>query len=268
MSTRANSRAIIAAVAVTVLWSSSWVLIRWGLDDHGLRPVGFAGLRYGVASLVLLGWVMARPALRSSLAGISWRDFARLSGLGLVFYTITQGAQFVAIDNQPAATTSLVLSTTPLVVSVVSRRLLGEAPTAGQIVGTAFIAGGALAYFSGELGSTPRTDRLADRTGGYCGGRPGGARRQQGRTSAAHGGDRDKHGSGCNGTGSCRHRNGGAALSRVGRVGPRGLAGDRQHDCRVHLVELEPATPVGHGVGGDQQHDAGSDRPVGMGLPR
>lgn len=150
-----HHRAALAALLVTVLWSSSWVLIRWGLDDHGLRPVGFAGLRYGLAAVVLAGWVLSRPHRRRALQLLTGRDMSRLAGLGVVFYTLTQGAQFVAIDNQPAATTSLILSLTPLMVSFVSNRLLGEAPGTRQIVGSALIAAGALAYFSGSLGFTP-----------------------------------------------------------------------------------------------------------------
>lgn len=149
-----HRRAALAAVAVTVLWSSSWVLIRWGLDDHGLRPVGFAGLRYGMAAAVLAGWVLTRPRHRQALRTLSGGQFGRLAVLGVVFYTLTQGAQFVAIDNQPAATTSLILSLTPLAVSFVSNRLLGEAPSRRQILGSALIAAGALAYFAGSLGFT------------------------------------------------------------------------------------------------------------------
>lgn len=150
-----HARAVVTAIGVTVLWSSSWVLIRWGLDDHGLRPVGFAGLRYGLAALLLATWVSTRPDLRAQLRRLTPGDLGRLGALGLVFYSITQGAQFVAIESQPAATTSLILSTTPLVVSVISRRLLGEPPTTGQVGGAALIAAGALAYFAGDLGFTP-----------------------------------------------------------------------------------------------------------------
>ncbi|MGH8912365.1 MAG: DMT family transporter [Acidimicrobiia bacterium] len=154
MSDPNRRRAMALALLVTVLWSSSWILIRWGLDDHGLRPLGFAGLRYGLAALVVTGWVAARPTLRKAASHLDLREVATLGGLGVIFYSLTQGAQFVAIDSQPAATTSLVLSATPLLVSVASRRLLGEPPTGRQIVGSVLIAGGALAYFAGDLGFT------------------------------------------------------------------------------------------------------------------
>ena len=42
----------------------------------------------------------------------------RLALLGVVFYAINQGAVFVAVDGLTVATTSLVLSLTPLLVTV------------------------------------------------------------------------------------------------------------------------------------------------------
>lgn len=155
MEPKSDRRALALALVVTVLWSSSWILIRWGLDDHGLRPLGFAGLRYSAAAVVLGAWVAARPRARQAIKGLTWRAIGHLLALGVVFYTLTQGAQFVAIDSQPAATTSLVLALTPLVVGLISRRLLGEPPSSRQLAGTAVIFGGALAYFSGALGFTP-----------------------------------------------------------------------------------------------------------------
>ena len=54
--------AIALALLVTFLWSTSWILIRWGLDDEELAPLGFAAMRYGLAAAVLLGWVITRPS--------------------------------------------------------------------------------------------------------------------------------------------------------------------------------------------------------------
>jgi drug/metabolite transporter (DMT)-like permease len=82
------------------------------------------------------------------------RSWLTLSLLGLVFIAVAQGAQFVAIDSQPAATTSLILSLTPLLVACVSNVTLRERPGPKQVAGTALIVIGALAYFSGELGFT------------------------------------------------------------------------------------------------------------------
>ena len=41
-----HRRAIVLAIIVTFLWSSSWVMVRWAIDDHGMSPILGAGLRY------------------------------------------------------------------------------------------------------------------------------------------------------------------------------------------------------------------------------
>ncbi|MBK5266459.1 MAG: EamA family transporter, partial [Acidimicrobiia bacterium] len=63
----------------------------------------------------------------------------RVIALGVVMYALTQGAQFVAIDNQPAATTSLVLSLTPLLVAGFAAISLGEIPAGRQVVGAVLV---------------------------------------------------------------------------------------------------------------------------------
>lgn len=149
-----HTRALLLALFVTMLWASSWVLIRWGLEDEGLRPVTFAGIRYLLAAILLAGVTAGTPSARSAIARMRTRSWATLSMLGIVFVALAQGAQFVAIDSQPAATTSLVLSLTPLLVAGVSSLTIGERPGARQVMGAAFIVIGAIAYFLGDLGFT------------------------------------------------------------------------------------------------------------------
>lgn len=150
----AHRRALLLAVLVTFLWSSSWVLIRWALDDHGMTPLLGAGLRYLMACGVLAAVVAVRPADRRALRTIGRRDVGVLLLLGLLFYAVTQGAQVIAIASQPAATTSLVLSFTPLLVALVAQVSLGERPTPLQVLGGAVIGLGAALYLSGDLGMT------------------------------------------------------------------------------------------------------------------
>lgn len=146
--------AIGIALFVTVLWSSSWVLIRWGLDGEGLPPLTFAALRYAMASMFVIGWVLSREREAANPKTMGRGTILGLAGLGVVMYTLTQGAQFVAIDNQPAATTSLVLSLTPLLVAGLSVVSLHETPTIRQLAGTVLVVVGAWLYFAGDLGAT------------------------------------------------------------------------------------------------------------------
>lgn len=152
--TRQHRAAVVTAIVVTILWASSWVIIRIGLDDAGLKPVTFAGLRYGLAALLLMAVVMVQPVRRAELRSMPSSHLARLALLGVVFVAITQGALFVAIAHQPAATSSLVLSMTPLLVAALSRRTLAEAAAPTQVVGALLVAAGAGLYFSGSLGAT------------------------------------------------------------------------------------------------------------------
>jgi len=151
---RSHTWAIATALLVTVLWSSSWVLIRVGLDDEALEPVTFAGLRYSLAAAALLAWVLPRHKSRAELLTLRASTWRYLLVLGVVFYAITQGAQFVAIDAQPAATTSLMLAPTPLLVAVLSQRSIGERVDARQVAGALLIVIGATVFFAGDLGAT------------------------------------------------------------------------------------------------------------------
>jgi drug/metabolite transporter (DMT)-like permease len=78
----------------------------------------------------------------------------RLVLLGIVMYALTQAAQFVALAEQPAATTSLVLSMTPLLVAAGAAITLAEVPTRAQVAGVVLVASGAVLYFAGDLGAT------------------------------------------------------------------------------------------------------------------
>jgi len=152
--TTSHLGAIGIALLVTVLWSSSWILIRWGLDGEELQPITFAALRYGLAAVLLGGWVVFHRPLRASVSSIDRSMAVGLIVLGAVFYGATQGAQFVALDNQPATTTSLVLSLTPLLVAGFAARSLSETASIRQLLGAALVAIGAWFYFAGELGAT------------------------------------------------------------------------------------------------------------------
>jgi drug/metabolite transporter (DMT)-like permease len=146
-----HTRAALQALLVTFLWSTSWVLIKIGLDDLDLAPLSFAGLRYVLAALVLLplAWPALRRLGRSRLRGA---PLGRVMLLGLLLYAVTQGAQFAALVHLPAVAVALVLSTTPVWIALVSRR--GSEPaTRRQFGGAAILVIGAAIYFGPlELG--------------------------------------------------------------------------------------------------------------------
>jgi len=137
-------RAVFQALLVTFLWSTSWVLIKIGLED--IPALTFAGLRYSLAFLCLLPFAL-RPAHLKPLRYLSGQRWVRLVVLGLLFYAVTQGAQFVGLDYLPSVTVSLLLNFTTIVVALLSIPLLAERLTALQWCGVLINIIGALIYF-------------------------------------------------------------------------------------------------------------------------
>lgn len=144
---RLHLSAVLTAVFVTGLWSLSWVLITWGLDN--VPPLSFAGLRYALAALVLSP-LLLRASARARLGALSGGDWAVLIAFGLVQYGVTQGCQFLALSLLPPTTLSLMLSFTPALVAVLGALLLGERLDGAQIVGVAVFVGGACLYFAAK----------------------------------------------------------------------------------------------------------------------
>lgn len=138
--------AVLQAVFVTVLWASSWVLIKLGLRAE-LPALTFAGLRYVLAFLCLLPFILLNPANRSAIRSLTSKEWSRLALLGLVFYTLTQGSQFLSLAYLPAAMISLLLNLTPLVVGLFGILFLGEYPTRRQWLGLVLTIIGVAIFF-------------------------------------------------------------------------------------------------------------------------
>jgi drug/metabolite transporter (DMT)-like permease len=117
--------AALQALLVTFLWSTSWVLIKIGLKD--MPALTFAGLRYSLAFVCLLPFAL-RPNGRAALRRLKPRQWLLLIVLGLTFYTIVQGAQFLGLAYLPAASVSLTLNFTAVVVAIMGVMWLNEPP--------------------------------------------------------------------------------------------------------------------------------------------
>ncbi|NMC78867.1 MAG: EamA family transporter [Chloroflexi bacterium] len=136
--------AVLQALLVTFLWSTSWVLIKIGLAE--LPALTFAGLRYVLAFLSLLPVFMHSHG-QAALRRISRAQWLRLLLLGITFYTLTQGAQFLSLAYLPAVTVNMLLSFTSVLVALAGMLLLAERPSGLQWAGVAVSIGGALLFF-------------------------------------------------------------------------------------------------------------------------
>ena len=138
-------KAVMIALFVTVLWASSWVIIKFGLEE--IPPLTFAGLRYAVAAGILMAFLIGNHDSRIAIRKMRRHDVGILAGYGIVFVAITQGAQFVGLNLLDAIAVSLLLNMTPLLVLVIGIIILKEIPTAKQIGLVIVGIGGVLIYF-------------------------------------------------------------------------------------------------------------------------
>jgi len=139
-----NLKAILLALFVTFLWSTSFIIIKWGLNE--IPPLTFAGLRYFMAFICLFPFIFKKQNL-AELKKLDLQISLKLFRLGVLFYFFTQGAQFLGLYFLPAVTVSLLLNLTPIIVAVLAIYLISETPSFLQWFGMLLFIGGILVYF-------------------------------------------------------------------------------------------------------------------------
>ncbi|MBC8377222.1 MAG: DMT family transporter [FCB group bacterium] len=136
--------AVLQALLVTFLWSTSFIIIKWGLAD--IPPITYAGLRYFLAFLCFLPFIFKKKYV-DEIKGLSVRQWYKLLLLGFVFYTLTQGTQFLGLSLLPAVSVSLMLNFTPIVVAIMGIVFINEIPSRLQWSGAVIFLIGIIFYF-------------------------------------------------------------------------------------------------------------------------
>ena len=144
---RQHAMAVLQGLLVTFLWSTSWILVKIGLDDLALPPLSFAGLRYALAAAILLPFGIRAMRTAHAAAPLSGRLLVRVAIYGLLFVAIAQGAQFAALAVLPATAVSLILSSIPVWVALIALAGKSERASLGQAAGIGVLTVGALLYF-------------------------------------------------------------------------------------------------------------------------
>jgi len=153
-----HTSAIFIALLVTFLWSTSFIIIKLGLGE--IPPLTYAGLRYTIAFICLLPFALRKERIEE-IKKLEKRDWQKLIALGFIFYTFTQGTQFLGLSLLPAVTVSLILNFTPVVVAVMGIFLLSEIPSTRQWFGAIlFIVGVMVYFFPADLSATKITGLL------------------------------------------------------------------------------------------------------------
>ena len=148
--TTVESRRLIAlgeSLLVTLIWSSTFVIVKIGLETLG--PLTIAGLRYFLGAVVLLPFLIKRQSLKTPISKELW---LRLILIGVSAYTIGNGALFWGLKYVPATTGSFLMSLIPLLVLAGGALLLREIPTGWQIFGVFLSLFGSVLFFSSGMG--------------------------------------------------------------------------------------------------------------------
>ncbi len=143
MKNKAHLAATLQALLVTFLWSTSLIIIKIYINE--IPPLLFAGLRYAIAVVLLA------PALwryREDIKALSKHDWLMLFILGVVYYAITQGAQFISLQYVDMVTISLILTFTSPFVAFIGILFLKEPVYPQQWIGTVIFILGVIIYFS------------------------------------------------------------------------------------------------------------------------
>ncbi|NQS92369.1 MAG: DMT family transporter, partial [Chloroflexi bacterium] len=140
--------AVFVALLVTVIWSSTFVIVKIGLETMG--PLTIAGLRYSLGALVLLPFLLLKRGEKKPISKNLW---VRLILIGISAYTIGNGALFWGLKFIPATTGSFLMSLIPLLVLVGGALVLKEIPTGWQIFGVFLSLFGSVLFFSGGIQS-------------------------------------------------------------------------------------------------------------------
>jgi len=138
--------AIGLSLVVTLIWSSTFVIVKIGLETLG--PLTIAGLRYFIGALVLLPFMLFQKTERKPITNNLWM---RMILIGISSYTVANGALFWGLKFLPATTGSFLLSFIPLFVLAGGAVFLKEIPTRWQIFGIFLSLIGSGLFFSPGL---------------------------------------------------------------------------------------------------------------------
>ena len=144
----ARMLSLVEASLVTFLWSSSYVLIRIGLEE--INPLAFAAYRYFLASLILLfPFYLQYRKRRTSKFNLS--RIGMFLVLGFTGFFIAQGFQFLGLFFLNSVTVTFILNLTPLFVLGLSICFLNEWPSTVQLIGIVLTLFGVIIFFYDTL---------------------------------------------------------------------------------------------------------------------
>lgn len=132
-----------------VIWGSTWLFIKLGLED--LPPFSLAGLRFFLAAAIMWGYLVIRRIRLPRSRG----DWMLLTATGLLTFGLDYGLIFWGENHISAGLTSILFSTMPLFVLVLAHFMVpAERMTRRKLAGILVGIGGVALIFSRQLAVT------------------------------------------------------------------------------------------------------------------
>lgn len=144
--TRHGWRGILAFLTIYVVWGSTFLAIRYGVET--IPPLFLAATRHLVAGSILFGWAWShgeRPSSQGLKAGLV---------LGALFFLIGHGTLHWAEQFVASGVAALVIATEPVFVALMLPMFrLGAPPTAKTYLGLALGIASVLVLFRPDVAS-------------------------------------------------------------------------------------------------------------------
>jgi drug/metabolite transporter (DMT)-like permease len=151
--------AVIIGIVVTFLWATSVILIRIGVSDEDVEPIGFAGTRFALAAVLLVPFAL--PGIRAAPTwGGSRRWLVGVAVYGVLLFCAAQIGFYTALGEVEASTVGLFMGLAPVVTAVVAMRSRRERASALQVGGIAVLIAGVVVYFGLEAPAADATAGL------------------------------------------------------------------------------------------------------------
>src|SRR3954468_3304648 len=141
-----NKIAVIAAfVALCLIWSSTWLAIKFGLRD--LPPISFVGIRFFIAVAVLLAISIGRVPLLPK----NRRDFTLLASTGVLMFCLNYALLFWAELYVSSGLSAVLQATIPIFGMVFAHFILPSEPLRAMRIWGAVVALGGVAVICSRL---------------------------------------------------------------------------------------------------------------------
>ena len=125
----------LAWLVLGTIWGSTWLFIKVGLDS-GLPPIGFAGLRFVVASTPLVIWLVLRRVKLPQ----TWTEWRLMIVTGLLTFTVNYALVFWGESHISSGLAAILYTNFPLFGIVIAHFMLPEEPMTLRKVGGVVLA--------------------------------------------------------------------------------------------------------------------------------